>query len=188
MSEPNTPEIILAQLVPTPEGCLVWTRWKVNGYGVVTMRGKHLRVHRIAYEYHFGPIPEGLEIDHLCRNPACARADHLEAVTKSENIRRGDGPAKLATLNRSKGCCPKGHAYSGENLYVRPDGARICRTCRIEWKARKRAERGAGQSNRSKTHCKYGHPLEGENLYMRPDGKRQCKSCQKGRGRGARGA
>jgi len=80
-----------------------------------------------------GAIPIGLEIDHLCRNRKCCNPKHLEAVTRSENARRGINGERLAAVNHAKTHCPKGHVYSGENLYTRNDKpSRDCNTCRRE--------------------------------------------------------
>jgi hypothetical protein len=71
--------------------CWVWRRaLDSNGYGRAWAGGGSHRVaHVVMYERLRGPVPEGLELDHLCRNPACVRPDHLEPVTHAENIRRG---------------------------------------------------------------------------------------------------
>lgn len=81
------------------------------------------QAHRLMFELHRGPIPTGLQIDHLCRQPLCVNPDHLEPVTSAENTRRGKA---LITH------CPAGHPYDDANTYLaeRPTGsARHCRTC-----------------------------------------------------------
>lgn len=73
-----------------PDGCWRWHRALTSaGYGYVRVRGVLQPAHRVVYELHRGPIPEGLHLDHLCRNPPCVNPDHLEPVTETENIRRG---------------------------------------------------------------------------------------------------
>lgn len=70
-------------------GCWVWTgHTDKGGYAVTTFRGKGGVVHRFVYEHHQGPIPAGMTIDHLCRNPSCINPDHMEAVSMRENLRR----------------------------------------------------------------------------------------------------
>ena len=85
--------------------------------------------HRFSYERAKGVIPEGLELDHLCRNPACVNPDHLEAVSGHENVRRSDGPS---AINARKSHCPNGHPYLGENL-VRWKNHRYCVACKRAW-------------------------------------------------------
>jgi hypothetical protein len=94
------------------------------GYGGFRdAKSRMVPAHRWAYETIVGSIPEGLELDHLCRNPSCVNPGHLEPVPHRENLARGIG-------NGSKTHCPKGHAYSPENTYTGPNGNRGCRTCR----------------------------------------------------------
>lgn len=132
-------------------GCWEWTGGrKQSGYGNY-WNGGHMVAHRYAYEDWYGQIPEGLTIDHLCRNRSCVRPDHLEAVSMRENTRRGIAPSILADR---EGRCFRGHT----DIYETSHGTR-CRTCRREnsrsryhgnleynrayqreWKRRKRAE------------------------------------------------
>jgi hypothetical protein len=120
--------------------CWVWTGYVMpSGYGFWQANGNKTSAHRYAYELANGTIQTGLHIDHLCRNRACVRGEHLEAVTQAENNRRA-GPTRVA----NKTHCPGGHAYAGENLYIAPNGQRVCRTCRGDrvraFKAKRREE------------------------------------------------
>lgn len=105
--------------------CWLWTgSCYSNGYGDFSnSRGqKHIMAHRWAYEFCNGPIPPGLPLDHLCCNHPCVRPDHLEPVTVRENARRGIRGRQVA--------CKHGHPYDLLNTYYRPEGRRMCRTCR----------------------------------------------------------
>lgn len=76
-------------IVDEATGCWVWQRAiDRRGYGVIKDGKRLKRAHRVMYERHRGPIPEGLELDHLCVNPPCVNPDHLEPVTRAENLRR----------------------------------------------------------------------------------------------------
>jgi hypothetical protein len=112
-------------------GCWIWQGQLGScGYGRVYHDGKMRSAHRAAWTLVNGPIPQGLEIDHLCRVRNCINPSHLEAVTHAENCQRGTAGLNLAAFQRAKTHCPQGHPYSGENLYLPPSGGRICRTCR----------------------------------------------------------
>lgn len=108
-------------------GCWEWQRaHDGEGYGFIKVSGRQLRAHRVSYELHVGAIPDGLPLDHLCRNTSCVNPEHLEPVTHAENMRRA--PTTLAAINAAKTHCPKGHSYD-EYGYVW-QGRRYCRECR----------------------------------------------------------
>lgn len=111
-------------------GCWKWSAAKNSkGYGYFgtsTKRGT-MMAYRFAYEINKGKIPEGMEIDHLCRNTSCVNPNHLEAVTSRENIMRGNG---FASINAKKTNCVRGHEFSPKNTIKRErTGARRCREC-----------------------------------------------------------
>lgn len=107
--------------------CWLWTACtNAKGYGQFKVEGRMVGAHRWAYEQVYGAIPEGLQIDHLCRTVNCVYPLHLEVVTSRVNTLRGNG---RAGINARKTHCPNGHEYSGENLRVDAYGKRYCRTC-----------------------------------------------------------
>jgi hypothetical protein len=115
-------------------GCLIWTAaLGRDGYARVrviasTRVYKNVPVHRVVYEYVVGPIPEGMQIDHLCRNRACCRPEHLEPVTIRENLLRGE---THAAANAAKTHCANGHPFSGENLSIQVGRyQRVCKACK----------------------------------------------------------
>jgi hypothetical protein len=119
--------------------CWVWTAATAKGYGRFAIRhGFVVQAHRFSFEIE-APIPDGLELDHLCRNRACVRRGHLEPVTTRTNLLRGEG---MSARNAVKATCPNGHAYDAVH---RTRGNRICLTCRrAQQRARYRRLRDAG--------------------------------------------
>ena len=103
-----------------------------DGYYRPKISGRLQMAHRLAYEVLIGPIPKGLELDHLCRNRACYNPWHLEPVTHKENVRRG------TSHNGGKTHCPAGHEYNEENTHVGSAGRRECRVCKKLLQRKKR--------------------------------------------------
>ena len=98
-----------------------------NGYGQFWIsRENPITAHRFAYTDAIGSIPDGLTIDHLCRNRSCENPSHLEAVSRGINVLRGEG---LAARNARKTHCIRSHPFSGSNLRISPQGIRECRAC-----------------------------------------------------------
>lgn len=116
----------LAKYVATAGECEVWTGFKNPlGYGVMTFRGQRFLTHRAAYLLARGQLTPGLVLDHLCRNPACCKPDHLEEVSNAENMRRGFSPPAISFRTDR---CFRGHEFTPENTAQKTRG-RQCRTC-----------------------------------------------------------
>ena len=131
---------------PSLGPCWVWVGYRGRtGYGRFTVDGKAHLAYRWAYERFVALVPPGLELDHLCRNRACVRAEHLEPVTHRVNSLRGD---TIAARNAAKTHCPSGHAYDEANTkvtYHRDRTARRCRAC-ARYAARRERRRVQSQS------------------------------------------
>lgn len=114
-------------------GCWLWAR-RVDrcGYGLLKYRDRTANAHIFAYEAWYGPVPEGLELDHLCRVRHCVNPGHLEPVTHVENMRR-------AVVVRDT--CGNGHPRTEENVRIRANGTRRCLPCHRAFNAAARARR-----------------------------------------------
>jgi len=130
------------------DDCWLWfAHTTPGGYGIYWNGKEQVYAHRFSYTFYKGEISNGLEIDHLCRKRNCVNPNHLEAVTRSENTKRGLLPQILRERQKSKTHCPKGHEYNLENTYHRPDrpNDRDCRICRNE--ARRNHYNNRGTTN-----------------------------------------
>jgi len=109
----------------TASGCWIWNGASSNANGLTYGYYRLRKSHRVAYEKYVGPIPENMDIDHLCKNTLCVRPDHLEAVTHRVNILRGNSPG---AINARKTIASCGHPFTGH------DGIRrYCKPCRTKW-------------------------------------------------------
>ena len=125
----------MAFVSPEPNsGCWLWSgayfkKPNQDGYGMFWM-GKTRRAafaHRVSFELHKGPIPNGLVIDHVCRVKGCVNPEHLRAVTHRTNTRENN--SSVCTVNAHKTHCKRGHEFTVENTKLVP-GGRECVACR----------------------------------------------------------
>ena len=133
-------ERFFTKCASAPSGCIEWLGGRFsNGYGafhpgpsaMADGAQKKILAHRWSYEHTYGEVPDGLQLDHTCRNRACVNPEHLEPVTAKENQRR----SARARITQ----CPHGHKYDAENTRLDKHGRRSCWTC-IRERERARAE------------------------------------------------
>ena len=152
MPKKGTGKPFEALVEPEPmSGCHIWIGHRDrNGYGLFRSDGEVL-AHRVSYRRERGDIPQGLELDHLCRFPPCVNARHLRPVTHRENMLCGTNPP---AVNARKTTCPHGH------VLVHAYSQRICRECRRlnGRRASERYRRRRGQAARAGV-CPKGHML-----------------------------
>lgn len=111
-------------------GCWEWFHYiESSGYAKLWVDRRAVMAHRFSYEFHIGPIPDGLEIDHLCRVRHCVNPWHLEPVTTAENIRRM--VAHREPYQHRRDACPNGHPYDDENTIHTATG-RACAICKAD--------------------------------------------------------
>lgn len=161
-------EHVVDHVKVTSSGCWNWTgrhQDRKYGRGRLIVRGEIYLAYRVSYELFIGRIPDGLAIDHLCRNPRCVNPTHLEPVTFAENARRTALPY-----------CRKGHA--------RVAGERQCGVCRREWTRQRFGYSprfdGNGYHDKSDGFCRHGHALTEANIWVDPKGGYiQCRECMR---------
>lgn len=132
--------IFMSKVREQNDGCWKWvgtlTRTPTGSYGSMSVNGRSVAAHRMSWQLFRGTIPDGLQIDHLCRNTRCVNPLHLEPVTQRENILRGVG---FAAVNARKTHCKRGHEFSPENTITQASG-RACRTCVYAARRRRREQ------------------------------------------------
>ena len=156
----SNPDAILARLQSRSTsdpatGCKIWNGARLKNYGAINIDGKMRRVHRVAWELAHGPVPAGLELDHLCHTQAdcergpdcphrpCWNVEHLEPVTHAENVLRGDSPsAKHARQTH----CKRGHEFVPHLTAITKTGGRVCYLCRADYRAKRSAEKAAARA------------------------------------------
>jgi HNH endonuclease len=171
--------------------CWLWTgSLNYKGYGRIAFKIPFIFAHVFSYQLHKRETTGDLKFeqhDHLCRVLRCCNPDHLEIVTRRENILRGGAPT---AINARKTHCEKGHEMNGLRRNGPQAGTRYCLECnneraKLHWHQKGKEKRRKARAdnpkesqsisaiNARKTHCPHGHPLDGE----RKNGTRYCKTC-----------
>lgn len=133
MSERDQARFWAKVALPNEQGCMLWLAGKSHdGYAQFFLLpyGRNVYAHTVAYTLAYGPVPDGLELDHVrsrgCTNRHCVAPLHLEAVTHAENMRRGE---TLAARKAAQTHCIHGHEFNESNTIVNRNGTRKCRSC-----------------------------------------------------------
>ena len=140
MARPTPEERFWAKVnKDAPNGCWQWTgALDGHGYGSFHLHRATRYAYHVAYEWARGPRPAGADLDHLCRTRACVTPDHLEPVSRNENLHRS--PLTQTSINAAKTECIHGHAYTPDNTLI-DNGFRRCKTCHYARNAARRARK-----------------------------------------------
>jgi hypothetical protein len=177
------------------EGCWLWQGATAKGYGrfATIARRSPSAAHRVAYELAVGPIPDGMQIDHLCRTPRCVNPAHLEPVTVRLNTLRGFSPSSDRARRTH---CPRGHEYTPENTILSRQNQRKCRACHpgkprppkivVVKPPRLRVVKPVRvphpysvEERKKRTHCPSGHEYTAENTRLSGRNQRNCRACDR---------
>lgn len=145
LPKPDRKDVLGRKITILENGCLEWQNYRREaGCGLTNVNGRSVGAHEAFYELYATPVPEGLELDHLCHDPSCVNPDHLEAVPHWTNLMRSDCPS---AINARKTECPQGHALSGSDLCIehRSNG-KDCRRCKICMRVQRNESRRRKQS------------------------------------------
>ena len=127
MNDSRLPERFWSKVNESPTGCWIWTAaHTADGYANLKVDGKAIRAHRFAYQALVGSIPDGLDIDHLCRVRDCVNPCHMQPVTRRVNTLRGVG---WTAQQAAKTHCIRGHEFNDQNTYLVRGRNRSCRKC-----------------------------------------------------------
>lgn len=176
ISQQNDILDVLKCVKPDPtSGCHIWSgRKNWRGYGVVNLEGQSVLAHRAVWEHYKGPIPEGLQIDHICRNTSCCNVDHLRTVTPEINILASNNVAAL--YSRRENCEKCGGPFSHFS-----NGYRYCKPCRdakmAAYQKWRRAQKKAGGDGVKHAVATEDHQKRKEAEQRRIENTKACLEC-----------
>lgn len=137
-AQPAMPRLYANVEVIPFSGCWIWMRSLYPcGYGIVSLNGKPRSAHRVSWEVHNGPIPDGLCVLHRCDVKQCINPTHLFLGTKKDNTADMHEKGRDSNQNKGRTVCHQGHPLNEENTYTRPNGKRRCRLCRAAQEKRR---------------------------------------------------